>query len=437
MVSNPISGHHRSVRVLFDNGSQRSYITEEVSQQLRLKPDHRERLQLNTFGDNHHKVRGCNAVNLNILKTDRTDSINITALCFPTICTNLPSVVDIQQHPHLTGLELADSPDKPYDRIDVLIGSDYYWEIVTGDMKMGEKGPIAVSSRLGWLLSGPIESIAVANLASSYMIVAEGVDHGSTSMNNDQLTELLQRFWESESLGTDNTYPDCDGQFLSSIKFNDDHYQIALPWKTDETDIPDHYSLSLNRLKLLQRRLLNKPDLLREYDKVIKDQLAKGIIEPVNDSSTLSRNVHYLPHHAIVRQDRETTKVRVVYDGSAKDKGESLSLNDCLHTGPNYIPLLFDVLVRFRSYPIAIVADIEKAFLMIHIAKEDRDSLRFLWFEDPFKDSKAKPFRFSRLVFGLRPAPAILGAVITHHLHKFEARDSPHCGIAEAVTLCG
>ena len=93
IVSNPISGHHRSVRVLFDNGSQRSYITEEVSQQLRLKPDHCERLQLNTFGDNHHKVRGCNAVNLIILKTDRTDSINITALCFPTICTNLPSVV--------------------------------------------------------------------------------------------------------------------------------------------------------------------------------------------------------------------------------------------------------------------------------------------------------------------------------------------------------
>ena len=122
---------------------------------------------------------------------------------------------------------------------------------------------------------------------------------------------------------------------------------------------------------------MNKPDLLREYDKVIKDQLAKGIIEPVNDSSTLSRNVNYLPHHAIVRQDRETTKVRVVYDGSAKDKGESLSLNDYLHTGPNYIPLLFDVLVRFRSYPIAITADIEKAFLIIHIAKEDRDSLRF------------------------------------------------------------
>ena len=81
-------------------------------------------------------------VNLDILKTDCTDSVNITALCFPTICTNLPSVVNVHDHPHLVGLELADDPDKPGDQIDVLIGSDFYWDIVTEDMKMGEKGPI-------------------------------------------------------------------------------------------------------------------------------------------------------------------------------------------------------------------------------------------------------------------------------------------------------
>jgi len=427
IASNPVSGQYRSVRILFDSGSQRSYITEELSQQLRLKPDHRERLQLNTFGDTHHKVRGCNVVNLDVLKIDHTDSVNINALCFPTICTNLPSVVDVHDHPHLVGLELADDPDQPRDRIDVLIGSDFYWDIVTGEMKMGEKGPIALSSRLGWLLSGPIESMAVANLASSYMIVVEGMGKDDTPMNNDQLTELLKRFWETESLGVNEIDTNGNDNFISNIEFIDGHYQISLPWKTDETEIPDHYSLSLNRLKFLQRRLLNKPDLLREYDKVIKEQLARGIIERVNDVNTPApKALHYLPHHAIVRQERETTKIRVVYDGSAKDKGESLSLNDCLHTGPNYIPLLFDVLVRFRSYTIAITADIEKAFLMIHIAEKDRDSLRFLWFEDPFScDSRLIQFRFSRLVFGLRPAPAILGVVIAHHLDKFETRD-PH-----------
>ena len=98
---------------------------------------------------------------------------------------------------------------------------------------------------------------------------------------------------------------------------------------------------------------------------MIKDQLNKGIIEsvkqPALNVADNCNSIHYLPHHAIVRQDRQTTKIQVMYDGSAKEKGQSFSLNDCLHTGPNYIPLLFDILI-FRSYPIAVTADIEKAF---------------------------------------------------------------------------
>ena len=74
----------------------------------------------------------------------------------------------------------------------------------------------------------------------------------------------------------------------------------------------------------------------------------------------------------MVRQDREITKIRVVYDGSARDKDGSPS---CLLTGPNYVPMLFDILLCFRTYPIALTGDIEKAFLMIRIAEDDRDAL--------------------------------------------------------------
>ena len=73
--------------------------------------------------------------------------------------------------------------------------------------------------------------------------------------------------------------------------------------------------------------------------------------------------MHYLPHHEVIRKNRESTSVRIVYDGSAKSPGQQLSLNDCLPTGPNYIPQLADVLVRFHWNRIAITADIEKAFL--------------------------------------------------------------------------
>ena len=84
--------------------------------------------------------------------------------------------------------------------------------------------------------------------------------------------------------------------------------------------------------------------------------------------------VHYLPHHAVVKRTRETTKVRVVYDASARSGGPSL--NDCLYTGPSFNQKILDILLCFRSYPVAITSDIEKAFLMVSIAEEDRDALR-------------------------------------------------------------
>ena len=122
-------------------------------------------------------------------------------------------------------------------------------------------------------------------------------------------------------------------------------------------------------------------EILNEYNSVIQDQLSKGIIErvPTQDQGS---TIHYMPHHPVIRKERSTTKVRIVYDGSAKFN-DSISLNDCLQTGPNLIPKLFDVLIRFCNNRIALTADIEKAFLMIGINKSDRDILRFLWFTEP------------------------------------------------------
>jgi len=94
-----------------------------------------------------------------------------------------------------------------------------------------------------------------------------------------------------------------------------------------------------------------------------------------------------------------------------------------LPTGPNYIPQLVDVLARFRWNPIAISADIEKAFLMTSIQESHRDMLRFLWLKDPFVfNSEVFHLRFCRLMFGLRPSPSILGATLTHHLDSYKER---------------
>ena len=113
----------------------------------------------------------------------------------------------------------------------------------------------------------------------------------------------------------------------------------------------DNYGLSVSRLRSLHNNLRRKPALLKQYDGIIHEQCKSGIIERVPDEVLKEeiKGIHYLPHHAVVRKDGETTKVRIVYDGSAKSTKNELSLNDCLENGPNYIPLIFVMLVKFRS----------------------------------------------------------------------------------------
>ena len=137
-----------------------------------------------------------------------------------------------------------------------------------------------------------------------------------------------------------------------------------------------------------------------------------------------SDKVHYLPHHAVIRRDAETTKLRIVYDASSKATKNEISLNDCLHTGPSLNPLLFDILVRFRENKIALVGDIEKAFLNVAVDEKDRDSLKFLWVED-VRDHNLSiaVYRFCRVVFGLNASPFLLDETIRHHLATFAQRD--------------
>lgn len=166
-------------------------------------------------------------------------------------------------------------------------------------------------------------------------------------------------------------------EFVGAIKFEEGRYKVPLPWKELHDPLPDNYQLSANRLRGLLRWLKQDPVILKEYNQIIQDQLEKGIIEAVPAEENSPKIVHYMPHHAVIHRDKSTTKVRVVYDASART-GHSPSLNDCLQKGPKFNQLIFDLLVRFRSYKIALTADLEKAFLMVAVEEADRDVLRFI-----------------------------------------------------------
>ena len=148
-----------SVRVLSDNGSQRSYITDSLKTRLGLSSIRKKRLNLNTFGNSKFKPQSCDVVKVYLRKPGNDDVFCVEALSFPTICSALPSSIDLSDHPVLNDLELADyNGNTGQNHIDILVESDFYWSLVTGEIVCTESGPIAVGSKFGWLVSGPVGS---------------------------------------------------------------------------------------------------------------------------------------------------------------------------------------------------------------------------------------------------------------------------------------
>ena len=179
---------------------------------------------------------------------------------------------------------------------------------------------------------------STVSLVTTHTLRVEGV-------TNKELDTTLRSFWELESLGIQDPNNDpVSDQFASTVQMKSGRYEVSLPWREYHDPLPDNYDLSRKRLYGLLRILKQNPDILREYDTIIHDQLERGIVEVVEDPDNTPKMIHYLPHHAVIRRDKKTTKVRVVYDASARLSGPSL--NDCLHTGPKFNQ---EILLRFRS----------------------------------------------------------------------------------------
>ena len=106
----------------------------------------------------------------------------------------------------------------------------------------------------------------------------------------------------------------------------------------------------------------------------------EGIIERVSETKTSDKGKElYLPHRSLIPESAETTKIRIIYDASAKPNKDSVSLNECLETGPPLQNSLWDILIRSRFRSILLCGDIEKAFLQIRIQESERYVLRFHW----------------------------------------------------------
>ena len=162
------------------------------------------------------------------------------------------------------------------------------------------------------------------------------------SLESTPLNNQLRVFWELESLGIQpnekNMYDDC----ISNIKSREGRCEVSLSWKQFHQPLPDNYNLSQQRLR---EHLRQNPVRLRDYDCIIQEQIEKGIVEDAPAIEADSAHLHYLPHHAVVRSDKDTTKLRVVY-ASAKADGKP-SLNDCLLIGSKFNQKILNILMKF------------------------------------------------------------------------------------------
>ena len=209
-----------------------------------------------------------------------------------------------------------------------------------------ENGPVAVHTRLGWVISGPVDVRAREPNTASVVTHILKVD---SEMETRRLDKQSRKFWELESLGINDTEESVHDQYRDIVAFKNGRYEMSLPWKDPSIVLPDNFELGMRCLKNLWKRLKQNPELLKAYDEVIREQLERGIFEVNEDPFEVNdARVHYLPHHAVIRNEKYTTKLRVFYDASAHDNGPSF--NDCLHVGPKLHNLMLNVLSVVQVY---------------------------------------------------------------------------------------
>ena len=413
-------------RVLFDSGSHKTFVTRQVKERLGLQPISQEKLGIKTFGSLNVDERLREVVRLRLESTEGKKAGVIEAYVVENISEVQNEHVEVikQDFKHLKKIWFSDvCRSQEVLAVDILVGIDFLHSLQDGKTIRGEPGqPVAIKTKLGWVISGPLKGKKLNSVETSNVNLIIQPQKSITFNCAEPLDKDVHKMWDLETIGinkVDEIYED----FLDNVEFTGKRYSVKLPWKMGHKPIPTNYSVSLSRLKSQLRRLKATPEILEGYDNIIKEQLDNGIIEEVSELET-STKTSYLPHQAVIRQDAETTKLRVVYDASAKEGRSGTSLNDCLHVGPPLTPLLFDILLRFRENRIGIIADIEKAFLNIEVDTQDRDCLRFLWVEDfNAKDLSVIVYRFRRLIFGANCSPFLLNAVLRYHIAKYEVVD--------------
>uniref|UniRef100_A0A914WAJ3 Peptidase aspartic putative domain-containing protein n=1 Tax=Plectus sambesii TaxID=2011161 RepID=A0A914WAJ3_9BILA len=410
VLSNPAYPElKQKTMAFFDVGSQLSFITTYLAQKLKLQSNNQEKLSISTFAAVHPTTISSHSYAIDLKHMDGSLQMKVSALTKLTDWITVPA----EQRSESEAMSLQGRQAIP----GILIGADYFWDLVdAGEVQKLPLGFNQIGSRVGPMLCG-------RGHITSMMAVQKHQEDQSA------LDDTIESFWKLEAIGIkdDPEVNDDDialQQFQKNVCRKQGRYFVRWPWREEQPELPSNYFTCVGRLQSTLKRLREQPEeMLDRYDAIMEEQLIKGVIEPVENLEEHGGIVYYLPHHPVLTPNKATTKMRIVYDASAKAMRGAKLLNDWLYRGPLLTSDLCGILLRFHTYHIAIMADVEKAFLQLGLEKKDRDAVHFLWLTNvakPWSADNLQVYRFCRVPFGVVSSPFLLATTIHYHLRNHD-----------------
>ncbi|XP_039309650.1 uncharacterized protein LOC120358684 [Solenopsis invicta] len=318
-------------------------------------------------------------------------SKSLTCLIVPTIADLIPAETFSRDSFRIPqNIRLADPEFHIPRGIDLLVGSGTTLSLFSvGQINLSNKHHdlYLQKTRLGWIVTGSPSALNSSKSPTCHLT---------------SLERQLTKFWEIEEITTDKPMSEedarCEAHFSETVsRDNNGRYVVRLPFRKDNVRLGDSRALALKRLLSLERRFNINESFKTGYVRAIEEYMALGYISRVENPGS---DGYYMPHHAVVKETSTTTKIRIVFDASAKIS-EGISLNSLLITGPTIQDKLFMHLIRFRTYNYVLTADIEKMYCQVQLHENDRCYQRILW----RVNKEIETFQFNTLAFGVASSP--------------------------------
>ena len=412
------NGEEIKARALIDSGAGISLVTQRVTQLLNL-PLEPARLRLTVAqGETTKPLKHLTRLHISPL-----DDRSLKMPCHPAVASavtsTLPSqpVPPVTDLPHLLGLQLADETYNLPGAIDILLGADMASSIISPDLPRQGKTtePIAQSTKFGWTISGPVPGFGRDKDTASVHHQLPLIQTEPTPPSEPQLETLLTAILQEEEGPLEPSPTQLDQQveehYTNNVVYSpaERRYTVNLPKKSCISDLGKSRPQAVTRYLQTEKSAFRK-HIRPQFQEGIKSYLDLGHAEEVPPEDHPPAESFWLPMHAVFKEASTSTKLRVVFDGSAATT-TGLSLNQSLYVGPTIQATLSDTLLKFRCYPVALNADISKMYREVKLSDPDKDLHRFVWREDP--SSPVKDYRMMRVTFGVSASPFL--AVRTLH----------------------